>query len=53
MSDSHKHGHSEVHARQAEEKRIFREMIPFFFYALIPIAITITIAMVFGNTSQY
>jgi hypothetical protein len=29
--------------KQQEEKRIMKEMMPYFLYALIPLAITITI----------
>lgn len=33
---------------EAKEKAIIKEMLPFFFYAAIPLAIAITIAKIWG-----
>lgn len=35
-------------APEAKEKAIIKEMLPFFFYAAIPLIITITIAKIWG-----
>lgn len=37
---------SEIKAKNAEES--FKEMLPFFVYAAIPLAITIILALTFG-----
>jgi hypothetical protein len=34
--------------KEQQELKIMKEMMPYFFYALIPLAITITIALVFA-----
>jgi hypothetical protein len=39
---------AEQRKKQQLESAIMREMAPYFLYALIPLAITITIAMVFA-----
>jgi hypothetical protein len=36
------------HRKDDQEKAIMKEMMPYFLYALIPLAITITIAMLFA-----
>lgn len=39
---------SDQYKQDQKERAIMKEMMPYFVYALIPIAITITIALVFG-----
>jgi hypothetical protein len=36
------------HRKNDQENAIIKEMLPYFLYALIPLAITITIALVFA-----
>ena len=39
---------AEHNKKVQEERAIMKEMMPYFFYALIPLVITITIALIFA-----
>lgn len=42
------HTNAEHKKKQQQEAAIIKEMMPYFFYALIPLVITIAIAMTFA-----
>jgi hypothetical protein len=49
MSHDHGHGHSQVDMKkQEEDKKIAKEMTPFFLLAAIPVLIIVFIALKWG-----
>lgn len=49
MSNDHGHPHNEVDLKKLEEdKKIAKEMLPYFLYAAIPVLIIVFIALKWG-----